>query len=170
MTSRNFGHFLTPHRNAFHYQRLSTVVTKSITPSPPKTVTSFADDNLTLNFSLRQMSFFPERNGESIFLQKVYFSGNPFMFLLKIALTSDHSLTFRQEENISFPNEYEFGFSILPPTRKKVAFLFLLLKGFQIRETATSSPNFSLNSYHFFKLVSCRFSKICGSLLTLFKI
>jgi hypothetical protein len=32
------------HRHAFYYWWLSTIVTKSLTPSPPKIVTSFMDD------------------------------------------------------------------------------------------------------------------------------
>ena len=105
------------------------------------------------------MSFFSGTElRKHFFAESLYFSGNPFMFfLLKIALTSDHSLTFRQRENISsFPNEYEFGFSILPPTWKKVAFLFLLLKGFQIRKLQVLLPYFSLAMISL-NLVSCCF-------------
>ncbi len=49
MTSRNFENFRPlspppPHRHVFYYWGISTVVTKSLTPSPLKTVTSFMDD------------------------------------------------------------------------------------------------------------------------------
>ena len=76
MTSLNFWQFFTPppHCHAFYYYDLSTVVTKSLTPSP--TVTSFVDNPL-------EETFWVANESNSIFLQSDYLIKLLYNFVLK---------------------------------------------------------------------------------------
>ena len=68
MTSRQFFTMFDPlpYRHAFYYFGLSTVVTESFTPSPPKTVTSFMDDPLP-----RKVEIFPKKQNIRSFFLKI---------------------------------------------------------------------------------------------------